>query len=301
MKSHMLTALLSLTLAFCLNSASSVAAPLDDAQAAAANAETSFAARDFDAAGIQHAKDAAAAYEQLANSSSLDEQTRAQYAVKSAEAYYFVGSANTSDDAKLAFHAKGMAVADQALKFFKITDTTKLTDADAARFLGLAADQKALLAEALYQKGTNLGQWGSANGITSSIGKWPELRGDMEFIVKLKQKDIHDFGPLRVLGWAYFKLPGILGGDNSKSEKLLSTAVNSTLAKDASGAALNFSVNAANNTFYAQLLQDIDKTPQAKVVLKGFISADPATLKPGSEAETKHGQQEARDLLKKWN
>lgn len=260
-----------------------------------AQARKAYSEREYSAAGIQHAQEAADLYGQLATQTT-DAKAKAKYLVGQAEAFYFVGNANASSNVKIEKHLKGMEAADQAAKLLGVADVTKVSDADVERLkTSLSAEDLLLLAEALYQRGTNLGQWGAANGVTSSLGKWPELRSTMNLIINLGQKDLNEYGPYRVLGRGYYKIPALLGGDMKKADKYLSTALSKTQV-----AGQPYSTNGFNTTYYADVLKENGETQKAKDLLAAFIKADPATLNPNLVPENKQAQKDAAELLKNW-
>lgn len=257
-------------------------------------ARKAYSERDYSPAGIQKAQDAANGFAQLA-AQAADAKEKAQYLVEASEALYFVGNASDGNPVKIDKHQKGIDAADKATKLLGVPDVTKITDADIVNLKKRPAAEVALLAEAIYQRGVNLGQWGSANGVTESLGRWPELRDSMLAIVNLGYKEIHEYGPFRVLGRGYYKIPGILGGSNKKAEKYLSSAVSGSLA-----AGQTYSVNGYNNTFLAELLKDIGQEPKARDLLRAFVAADMTTLQPTLVPENRHAQKEAADLMASW-
>jgi hypothetical protein len=257
-------------------------------------ARKAYSERDYSPAGIQKAQDAANGFSQLA-AQATDAKEKAQYLVDVSEALYFVGNASNGNAVKIDKHQKGIDAADKATKLLGVPDVTKITDAEVTNQKKRPAAEVALLAEAIYQRGINLGQWGSANGVTESLGRWPELRDSMLTIVNLGYKEIHEYGPFRVLGRGYYKIPGILGGSNKKAEKYLTSAVNGSLA-----AGQIYSVNGFNNTFLAELLKDLGQEPKARDLLKAFIAADVTTLQPALVFENRQAQKEAADLMASW-
>jgi hypothetical protein len=255
-------------------------------------AQELYSQRDYNAAGIASADQAAQKYAELLKIA-VDDQERAQFSVERAQALYFVGSASEPRDIKLKYHTMGMEAAKVALKVFGITDTTQVNTEELKE--SLTPEQLSVAAEAIYQYGINLGQWGQANGVTQSLSRWPELRDTMITVNNLGKKDIHEYGPYRVLGRGYYKIPGLLGGDMAKAEKYLATAVSKSLA-----AGQVYSINGFNNTYYAEVLKEQGKRQQAIDLLKAYLTADPTTVNPDAVPESKEAQKNAKDLLKAW-
>ncbi len=214
-----------------------------------------YADRDRDAAGIAKAQSAADMYGQLA-SEAADKTVKGTYLTAQSKAIYFVGSQNKDDDAKASIHNKGKNIAKTAM--------------------GLLAGNNALLAEATYQFGANLGKWGEAKGVTTSIGQWPTLKENMNNIIKkLKQPQVESYGAHRILGRAYYKIPKLLGGSKKKSHKYLKLAVAKTeltATKTSDKNRIVISSYAINNVYLAETLIKLKKKTEAKNLLTKFIT-----------------------------
>lgn len=256
-------------------------------------AEQAYAQREYDNAGAAKAQAAADLFAQAAADKSIGTPVKAVALAGQAEAIYFVANVATDNNVKIAKHLEGMNAADAALKLYGINDVNNVSDSDVARLKALPADELNVVAKAMFQRGINLGQWGAASGVAQSLGKWPELRANMDLLTKIGKTDIAQYGPYRTLGLGYYKIPALLGGSMAKADKYLSTAVSKTLA-----AGQVYSVNGHNNVFYAQVLRDNGNAAKAKELLQNFLKADPNTLNPGSAPETKAAQREAAELLK---
>lgn len=254
-------------------------------------AKAAYAAREYSAAGAAKSQEAADLYAQAAKSAT-DKKTQNLALVGQSEALYFVGAANTAAEVKIEKHLAGLEIADSVVKAYGINDVTNVPAADLARLKALPADELALVGEALYFRGTNLGQWGNANGVMESLGRWPELRSTMEVIVNLGVFGAHEYGAYRVLGRGYFKVPGLFGGSNKQAEKYLSAAVKYTLAPGQV-----FSMNGYNNLYIAELYKDIGKEKEAKEILEAFVAADAKALNPPSYVEFLEAQKEAQVML----
>jgi hypothetical protein len=78
-------------------------------------------------------------------------------------------------------------------------------------------------AEGYYFYGVALGRWAETNGIAASLGRKGELMDSMgatqmrETHAGEKGEAIDGYGPNRILGRVYFKLPFLAGGSKSKS------------------------------------------------------------------------------------
>ena len=264
------------------------------ALADSAAAEKAYSQRDYTAPGIKSAQEAADLYAQEA-AKEANPIVKAKYLTGQAEALYFVGAASQANSEKIDKHLKGMDVAVVAVAAFGIKDVTKVSPDDVKKLKALPADQLAILAAALYQRGINLGQWGAANGVMKSLSKWPELKANMQIIIDLGQGKINEYGPYRVLGRGYYKIPSMLGGSVDKAIQYLSSAI-----KGSKAPGQNYSVNGFNNTFYAEALNNNGKSAEAKQLLNDFLKADPKTLEPALAPENKQAQSDAKDLLKSW-
>ena len=257
-------------------------------------ADKAYSQRDYTAPGIKSAQQAADLYAREA-AQATDPQIKAKYLVGQAEALYFVGAASQANTEKINKHLLGMNVADQAVAIFGIKDVTKVSPDDVKKLKSLPADQLAVLAASLYQRGINLGQWGAANGVMKSLSKWPELKANMQVIIDLGQGKINEYGPYRVLGRGYFKIPSMLGGSVDKAIQYLSSAV-----KGSKAAGQIYSVNGFNNTYLAEALNSNGKTADAKQLLNEFLKADPKALNPILVPENQQAQSDAKELLKSW-
>jgi len=277
--------------ALALVSISAHAATTQELEAAAQKA---YDGRDYTQPGRASAAQAVSLYGQLVQQAT-DKGAQAKYLVEQAAASFFLGDSASDNGEKINQFTAGMTSSKRAMQNLGIQDVNNVSDADIANIVKRSKDEITLLAESLYVYGINLGQWGQANGVMQSLDKWPELRTTMELIVKIGAKNLHEYGAYRTLGRGYFKIPALLGGDFAKAQKYLSTAVNGSLA-----AGQVYSVNGYNNLFYADLLKDQGQDAQAKKMLSDFTKADPKTLLPGYEAETREAQRLAIEMLKNW-
>lgn len=266
-----------------------------DANKDAEVAREHYAQRDYTAAGIDHAKQAADLFGKAASATD-DDGLKARYLTSQSEALYFTGAATDDNTTKINLHNDGLAVGTQAVKLLGITDVAKVTNAQLTE-LKKTLSQEALedLANAIYQRGANLGAWGQANGVVQSLSKWPELRRSMEAIERLGLVSMYDYGPYRVMGRGYYKIPALMGGDMAKAERYLSTAFNRTKVEGQT-----ISRNGFNNIYYAEVLYSKGDETRAMRILEDLIKADPVALDPNGVIEIQEAQRQAQDLLKSW-
>ena len=130
-----------------------------------------------------------------------------------ARAAYFYGTyarADAPDSEKMAIFNAGIELAKQAVALAP-------KDVEAHFWLGV-----------LY------GVYGEAKGIFKSLSLVPSIKQEMQTCLDL-DPSVEGFGPDRVLGRMYFKLPWFKGGDNKKSiahlEKSLAGAPTDALTK----------------------------------------------------------------------
>jgi hypothetical protein len=256
-----------------------------------ARAVSAYEAREYNAAGVRKAQEAADLYGQLVSLPNLDAMSKAKYAVRRSEAIYFIGQNAAKKADKVTIHELGFNVAKAALSAF---GNPKLEDFDpkqvAALKATLSTTEQAILADAVYHYGIHLGQWGQANGVMDSLSKWPELRDSMRFVIELGQGNIYNFGPYRAIARGYHKIPSMFGGDKAKAEKYLRSAIDQTRAPGKI-----YSVSGYNNIFMAELLIDLDREEEAKALLSAFVTADPKDLPPAVDAA--HAIDEAKTIL----
>jgi hypothetical protein len=253
-------------------------------------AEKLYSERAYDAAGAAKAQQAADLYLDLAkNAAAQGEFTL--YMAKRSEALNFVGTALTSKEDKIRLHQAGIDAADEGIKPF-VTDAANMDDAAIEKLKSLPADTLNAVALGIYMKAANLGQWGQANGVTSSLGKWPEMRSLLENVIKLGKREVVECGPFRALGRAYYKIPALFGGDNRKSEKYLSQAVSLTLI-----AGKTISRNGHTNLYHAEVLAALGQKAKAKSILQEFIATTAKDAGATMIPEYEDAQKAAKDLL----
>lgn len=155
----------------------------------------------------KNSEKAALMYRELAANESAP-ISKAIFKIKESQALFYLGTIQTTDSQKKEVHTKGMDAGKEAMD---LIDTTNASNSDKAT--------------AHYFYAINLGKWGEANGVLSSLGKWPELRRQLDIIDSL-DNSVEDYGALRTRARAYHKLPG---SDKAQAEKLLAEAYTKTL------------------------------------------------------------------------
>ena len=283
-------------------------------------AEAEYSMRDYTPQGVAHAQASMAKYSQLLKMTN-DADLIAQFNLGVVKANYFIGDNGTDKAAQKQIFQDGMNLIDVVLKNYGIADTkvTTLTDALAQSLTAQYSGNKVkmdILAEAIYQKSANLGQWGQTD-VVGALFRWPELRNIVDFLTKLSYastdasgkatlvsyKSIHGFAAYRVVGRGFYVIPVLLGGDKAKAEKYLELAFKSSMAVDASGKTLGFSTNGYNNIYYTDILRSNNKAAQAKAILAAFVAADPKDAKvfPSTDelVDVLKTQKDARDILNK--
>jgi hypothetical protein len=260
-------------------------------------ADAAYSQRDFNESGIKSVQTAVQLYTE-AIAEEADINLKLQYKSSLANAYYFLGTSLDKKDDRIVVLESGMTTSDEVMIHFGVEaqKAHQLSQNQINDLLNtLDEGSELLLAEAMYNKGTSLAQWGNLKGISSSISRLPEVLGLMDKIELLGYQSIHEYGPYRTIGRINFKLPALFGGDLAKSEDYLIRATRNTLAEGQ-----RYSINGYNNVFLAETLYKSGKETQAKSILETFIKADFSTLKAGSEPENKEALRTAQELLSDW-
>lgn len=244
-----------------------------------------FAAQADDTKADGVLKDAKVLWESRDNASKLDDlialldrseaeiasgtaNVQAQIRVIYARALQRKGVVYTSDkNAKLAIFEKSM---DQAKKSAAAVDS----------------------ADAKYFYAAGLARWAETKGIMSSLGKKDELIANLtdaksrKTLADASGEALEGWGPDRVLGKIYAKLPAFAGGNRVKSLELLNKAY---------AQAPKF---ALNSVFLAEVLGGGDAKEKAKAcdVLSKLLAQDANTLMPERVIETKEEFKDAQEL-----
>ncbi len=217
-------------------------------------------------------------YVKMAQSES-NKDVKAEDFWHASQAVYYVGSKAVDNAEKKKFHQLGYEVAAKAVALLE------------GQLATLNPAQKETLANSYYFYGANLGKWGEANGIASSLGRWPELQETMKKVIALKMAHVQDYGAYRILGRAFYKLPFPLGS-NKKALKYLETAFDETKNGH------DISHHGLNIIYYANVLIAEDNKALAKTILTSFVSKDPMTFNVERIPETKDELIEAKEILK---
>lgn len=213
-----------------------------------ADADKNYAQR---AKGPEFAKNAASLYEEVASKES-NPVKKAELLYKQAQAIYYYGTQQKSDNVKEKIHEQGYIVSARAVNLLEGRGDTASED-----FSGkVVHGTKALLAKALYEYSSNLGKWGEARGVLASLGQWPKLKAALNLIVGLGEegKQVHSYGAYRILGRAYMKVP--YESKQQAEEYLKEAYVNTTISLD--GGELKISNNSTNVFYYLDILRKND-------------------------------------------
>lgn len=221
-----------------------------------------------------NAKLAADAYSDLAQSETVNLK-KAQLLSKEAEAIYFYGTRVNDNEIKKSAHDRGQKTAMVAVGIL-------------AQAPGVARDPsyKTDLARAYYWYGANLGKWGEANGVLASLGRWPELKSNMQNILQLDDS-VEDYGVYRILGRGYMKVPF---ESSTEGLKFLKKGYDSTLT---TVAGLTLSRNSTTVVYYLDILKKKEEVETFCKVFAGFAKvakmseADQTSYNPNRLPETK--------------
>lgn len=134
-----------------------------------------------------------------------------------------------------------------------------------------------------YWLGVAYGLRANCSGPVTGLSLVDPIKDQMQRLMEIDPNYEYG-GPYRVLGRLYTKLPGLLGGDNQKAEKLLRRAV-----KIGPGYWLN-------HLYLAEVLKEQGKLEEARVLVA--MVKDGETLN-GLEAESNLWKEVAADLLAK--
>lgn len=223
----------------------------------------------------KNATKAANIYKSIANSTT-DVLVKADLLSKASMGYFYHGTMISGKDAKKNTFAKGMNLANEAMSLLDTKNPSHLKT-------------KAI---AWYRYGSNLGKWAEANGVVSSLSKWPKLKKYMNYIIKAKMGATESYGAFRILGKAYYKLPSPMGS-KSKSLKYLKHAFDKTLHSVHN----TISAYGSNTIYLAELYIATGKKAEAKKMLETFVSVNPETFNTERVPETKAEMAEAKVLL----
>lgn len=161
----------------------------------------------------QNAKKAASIYEALA-ANEVNTVKKAELLVSQSEALYFLGTRQKSSSDQIKVHTKGENAGLAASKMLKDDESNK-----------------SLRARALYFYGSNIGKRGLAEGGTEPLKLFKKvLKPKMNELIDLDET-VEEYGVYRILGLAYVKVPGLLGGDKEKGLKMIRRGFDATVVE----------------------------------------------------------------------
>ncbi len=148
-------------------------------------------------------------------------------------------------------------------------------------------------ADSYFLFAINLASWAQANGVIASLARKAELiahlNGTLGRTTQSGQKGetFDGWGPNRVLGRLYFKLPGFAGGSHSKAVELRTQAVEQ--APEHSG----------NYVYLAEALLDGNENEKAlaRDLVTNALARTPETWDPKRGPETREDLVRLRKLL----
>jgi tetratricopeptide (TPR) repeat protein len=137
--------------------------------------------------------------------------------------------------------------------------------------------------EGLYWMAANMGALAESYGLRQGIKYRTPIREALEAVLAIDPAFLQG-SPDRALGRWYFKVPGMFGGDDKKSEQHLRKS-------------LTYDENSIiTHVFLAETLEDLGKHEEAREQLRAAIDAP---LNPDWTPEDKRFKQQAETLLKK--
>ena len=138
-------------------------------------------------------------------------------------------------------------------------------------------------AEGHFWLGVLYGVYGEAKGIFKSLAMVPDIKAEMATCMEL-DPSVEGYGPGRVLGRMYYRLPWFKGGDNKKSIEYLEASLKGEPA------------NALTRLYLAETYKSEGMKDKAIEQVKTIISMTPD---PRWEAEHPSIKARAEKLLKK--
>lgn len=116
--------------------------------------------------------------------------------------------------------------------------------------------------EGHFWLGVLYGVYGEARGVLKSLFLVDDILSAMETCLRL-DPSVEDWGPYRVLGRLYFKLPGFKGGDNRKSREYLEKCLTAEPA------------NELTRLYLAETYRALGMTQEARAQLNHILSTPP--------------------------
>jgi tetratricopeptide (TPR) repeat protein len=222
----------------------------------------------------ENALAAAKIYEKLAQNDGNSPLEKSQFLTLQSEALYFFGDVTEEKKAKRELHDQGKDVAKEAAKLLDKNN---------------AAEVEALAVAVFWQAANFARSLATENKAVKALN-WPKLKDLLNFVIEdLKQDQVQLYGARRILGGALSNL-----GRKEQALEHLELAYQKTLTADG-----KTSLHGLNTIFYAEVLIDLDRAPEAKKVLQGLVDADAKLLNLQRVTETLKEQKEALELLEK--
>lgn len=239
-------------------------------------ANTLFQERTNSKEGVAKAIAAADMVRDLAkNAASVEE--KALLKLKETEFVYFIGNRVEGKDKVLETFERGYEAADFAAK-------------------NLKASQKS---EALYWYAANQGRWGETKGVLASLGRWKsEMKPALEEAMSL-DKTVHSYGPSRIAGKAFLKVPGESDKDGMK---FLNEAYDKTLKTiEVDGEEVTISEQVNNTVFLLWALKkkdtDTDKFCEIYEAAQKIYDAGTEAIKALDENSVPETEKELKDFF----
>jgi uncharacterized membrane protein len=154
---------------------------------------------------------------------------------------------------------------------------------------GIAAGRAAIAAAATKPDGhfwvaANMGALAESFGLRQGLKYRGDIKDELETVLRLDPA-FQQGSAERALGRWYFKVPGLFGGSDKKSEEYLRKSLTYN------------SNNAASLFFLAETLIERGKKDEARATLEKLLAAP---VDPDWAAEDRDFKRKAQDLLAKW-
>lgn len=139
---------------------------------------------------------------------------------------------------------------------------------------------------------TSVAGFGDASGVVTALGLIPDIRKRIGVFTALGRSEKFYFVPEAVDAAIYYRVPGLMGGDLSRSVKMFKTIISKTKAPN-----IDCSVNGLANYFGCQAFNDDGDETAAKALAKAFIMAPLTSFPVESRPENEFYQRLTRDVL----
>jgi hypothetical protein len=198
--------------------------------------------------------------------SEADVLVKAQAKVRESRAFYYLGRTTEKKSEKKALYTKGYKAANEAVALLSAKPGVAKKDS-----------YKTDLAHAHYYYAANLGKWGKANGKLSSLGKWPELRSNLDMIDGLgpEAQALENYGSMRVRGRALHELPF---GDKNEALRLIKHSFENSMPEG-----FDMSASTTTTIYYLDILAktntDVDTFCEVYEMMLDLSEMDDEELK----------------------